>query len=300
MPSRPWAGAARMSGGGWIKLEKDLLTDPRVTRILGCACALQGVTHLLGCLAHLWIIADAHIGNDDVLPMGTDEINRVLGVQGLCEVLPQDWLKVIDSTHVKLPGYQAHNGPEAKKRALSRVRASNHREKSNANALQASAQRNAYALPDKTRLDETNKTPLPPFDIASVPGLDSAAWRDWLNYRKTKKPLRPASLPKAAAGMAALGNRQRAAVDFSIAQGYQGLIEPRSPLAKVAAAPDKSPIWNEARMRANAINFRAPGSLESPDAYLTQVKLAETRQRPALPVSLSNGIQALAARLTTP
>lgn len=133
---------------GWIKLEKDLLTDPRVIRMGAKLCngtALRGVTVVLGGLAHLWMLADTHIGNDDIIPLGADEINDVIGIGGFCQLLPQDWLQVIDSDHVKLPGFHTHNGTIAKERAQTAKRVQKHRNISNAAPLQA---RNARPLPD--------------------------------------------------------------------------------------------------------------------------------------------------------
>jgi len=64
-------------------------------------------------------------------------------------------------------------------------------------------------------------------DIA-VPGLNLAAWSKWVDYRKQiKKPIKAASIEAAQKKMAKLGNQQMAAVDNSIAEGYQGLYPPR-------------------------------------------------------------------------
>jgi hypothetical protein len=155
---------------GWIKFEKDLLTDPRTLRIAGIlkrrdcnASPLPGVTVVLGGLAQLWMIADTHIRNDDVLPLGVDEINEVIGVQGFCELLPTDWLQVIDPHHVKLPEYHAHNGTIAKERALNAKRVERHRKHSNGKPLHVG---NGKTLPDldldqdKTKTLRTPPTPL--------------------------------------------------------------------------------------------------------------------------------------------
>jgi hypothetical protein len=147
-----------MSGGGWIKFEKDLLTDPRVLamaeqlrsndKIEACcnAHALHHVTLVLGGLAQLWFLCDTHIGQDDVLPIGVNEINQFVGIEGFAQILPQDWLQVIDAHHVKLPNYHIHNGTVAKKTALTNKRVNRHRLQRNADALQPC---NADALPDQ-------------------------------------------------------------------------------------------------------------------------------------------------------
>ena len=156
---------------GWIKFEKDLRTDPRVLRIARelnrrfmfypadaevdrCnAYALPAVTLVLGALAQLWSLADSHAEND-VLRMSAEEVDEYLGITGFCSMMPADWLVEVDAHSVELPGFQAHNGPEAKKRALTQHRVERLRER-NADALPAS---NADALPDKTRQDKTRDT----------------------------------------------------------------------------------------------------------------------------------------------
>ena len=65
------------------------------------------------------------------------------------------------------------------------------------------------------------------FDVSTVPGLDLTAWADWVAYRQSlRKPLKEASFPAAAAVLAKLGSQQAAAVQHSIANGYQGIFEP--------------------------------------------------------------------------
>lgn len=156
---------------GWIKLEKDLETDPRVMRMgrslcrlfklfetdvageRGNACALPGVTLVCGALARLWIFADSHIRDDDTLDMSDVEINDLLGIPGFCALMPEDWLRVIDTHTVELPGFQEHNGVEAKKRALTQKRVTHHREKQQRDSVTG---RNALALPDQTRPDHSS------------------------------------------------------------------------------------------------------------------------------------------------
>lgn len=158
---------------GWIKLEKSLENDPRVMRMARAlsrnAHALQGcnashslaVTVIVGALARLWILADTHADGDDVLNLGAVEIDELVGVEGFCELMPEDWLEEVDDTSVKLPGFQEHNGTEAKAKAQNAKRQARHREKGKAvSALKGNASplrvRNAAPLPDQ---DQTKTTP---------------------------------------------------------------------------------------------------------------------------------------------
>ena len=162
---------------GWIKLEKDLLTDPRIIRIAHAlrqrfelseleaetnivesrnVTALPAVTVVLGALAQLWMLADTHIGEDNILSLGIDEIDQVIQIEGFCQLLPTDWLEILDSHHVKLPSFHEHNGTIAKTRALTAKRVTQHRNKVKRVAV---TRRNGQALPDqtqtKTRPDQT-------------------------------------------------------------------------------------------------------------------------------------------------
>jgi hypothetical protein len=210
--------------GGWIKLEKDLLTDPRLILVAKrCnAGALHGVTHALGCIAHLWMLADTHIGNDDILPLGVHDINHVLGVKSFAEILPQDWLQVIDSNHVKLPGFHIHNGTDSKKKAQTAKRVRRHRVSVNGNALQQS---NGRALPDQDQ-DQDQDHIRNPYPL----GLDAEAWQSWVTYRiKIKKTIRPVSYPAAMRELAKHGKDQPAVIEQSIAHGWTGLFALKGP-----------------------------------------------------------------------
>jgi hypothetical protein len=161
--------------GGWIKMEKDLLTDPRLLRIArwieddlqiektdtankawGCnAWPLPGVTVLLGALARIWMVADTHVGEDNVLALGIDEIDELVGLPGLCELLPIEWLQVIDSDHVKLPNFHAHNGTVAKETALTARRVTRYRNKKQRKGVTGS---NGQALPDRDLSQDLDHT----------------------------------------------------------------------------------------------------------------------------------------------
>lgn len=152
---------------GWIKLEKDRRDDPRVIR-MARELRNAGVTHerftssmhvtlVLGCLDVLWCYADTHVREDDTLDLGADEIDELVGLQGFCNLLPADWLEVLDTNRVKLPDFHAHNGTESKKKALNQKRQERHR---NDVALQELTQTSrtsvTAALPD---LDQTRPRP---------------------------------------------------------------------------------------------------------------------------------------------
>lgn len=69
--------------------------------------------------------------------------------------------------------------------------------------------------------------PALPFDSAAF----AEAWEDWQQHRTEKrKPITPLSAKKALADLAKMGEpRAIAAINHSIANGYQGIYEPDAP-----------------------------------------------------------------------
>jgi len=72
---------------------------------------------------HLWVYADTHLDQEDCLAMGVIDVDKFVGIDGFCEILPAKWLQVLDrDSCVKLPGYQAHNGSYERQNNLAAAR----------------------------------------------------------------------------------------------------------------------------------------------------------------------------------
>jgi hypothetical protein len=144
----------------WIKVEKDLANDPRVLRMASrlrnadVTLASRSKLVVIGALVTLWWYADTHIGDDDVLPIGADQIDELVGLTGFCEIMPADWLQIIDANSVKLVGYFAHNGSIAKARALTSRRQEAYRNNTKKSSRSSNAPVTPDALPDKIREDK--------------------------------------------------------------------------------------------------------------------------------------------------
>jgi|ERR1043166_4809485 hypothetical protein len=167
---------------GWIKLEKGLREDRRFTRIVDALLARENasvtsvtqmrfcehntVTQVLGALAQLWMFADSHIREDDTLDITSDEIDQLVGIEGFAKLMPADWLEVVDQHSVRLPDFQAHNGTDAKRKALTAKRVKRHRTRAAVSDV-TPEKRNGVtdALPDQTRPDQTR----PEKRVPSVP-----------------------------------------------------------------------------------------------------------------------------------
>jgi hypothetical protein len=309
--------------GGWIKWEKDLKDDPRVIRMasrLRNACVTQCDTEtvtgllgegifvamVLGGLSKLWGYADTHVRDDDTIELGIDDINKVVGIHGFAQILPEDWLEVIDLETVKLPGFHVHNGTIAKKKALTQKRVAKHRENVTLAALKSERKSNARVTPDtlpdqdrdKTKTESKSaSTEIAPRETESSIHerimLIKAKWpkgaghENWITAEKLIRNLvsdgtawavieagveRYAKHCKATNRMVADPGRWFA--DVSRPWLSDWTIPPK-PGQK--AAPNHDAAWAEAKTRAQAIGFREPNAVETPESYMTAIKFAESK-----------------------
>lgn len=201
---------------GWIKVEKDLESDPRM---ITAAAALEqrfqlvekmagegdgsnalrnvtqnlAVTVLIGALVRIWMVSDTHVGEDNVLPLSTDLIDKRVGVPGFCQLLPQNWLQILDPNCVKLPNFHGHNGTIAKKRSNNAERQARFRERQKEAAQSANNNtvtsgvtnglRNALPASPDQDLDQDlyKRNPLTPFQGAN--GANAPSGRKSRNLR---------------------------------------------------------------------------------------------------------------------
>lgn len=120
----------------------------------------------------------------------------------------------------------------------------------------------------------------------------------WLEYRKAiKKPLKPASIPLAQKRLAALGPQQMEAVEYSIANGYQGLFAPKSAKTVIRKINNDASEMLELRVRAEKIGFRIPRDGEDVISYRMFLTRAEdahfwAQKRNKTPTSIADLIGA--------
>lgn len=155
---------------GSIVISKDILTSARFRRVAKRLASRNGsnavtqrdVTLLLGGLTQLWIYADTHIREDNTLDLTPDEIDELVGITGFAEILPGDWLEILESDCVQLPDFLQHNGTTPRKKALAAQRQKRFRDRHKNNASNGSND-DSNALPrDVTRLSLPDPTlPVP-------------------------------------------------------------------------------------------------------------------------------------------
>lgn len=122
---------------GWIKFWKDMPSDPRVlaaaiklseryilaerspaggrdlTSNATCNAWRNAVT---GALATLWAYADEHIREDDTLPLTSQTVDAIVGLEGFFDVMPREWIDELDDGSIVLPGYCKKNSLIAKRK----------------------------------------------------------------------------------------------------------------------------------------------------------------------------------------
>lgn len=164
----------------WIKFDKDLVDDPRILRAAEALAERYTISvetvrsngfssgsdlpekesvsvmrnAVTGALLTLWVYADTHIRDGDLLPISTSAIDRMVGIDGFSELVGPDWVQETNhGTFSVLPGYCEKNGLITKEKRKSsnaerqRRYRQNHSQNSNANS-------NAVTNSNVTRPDQ--------------------------------------------------------------------------------------------------------------------------------------------------
>lgn len=298
---------------GWIKFDKEMAEDPRLMQAAwalleryvvarrstagGCDLSNGDASRfvgnaLRGALVTLWVYADTHIRDDDTLPCDAFALDAIVGLDGFCEVMPDEWLVVEADGGVRLPGYCVKNGLNAKRKRAEdgrertrrwRQRQGGNRDASRARHGEVSVtvdldqdQDHISSLRSESASASNGRSPPKGKGIAdalaaasAVPNLDADAWARWVQYRRSiGKTLKPASLPAAAKQLAKFGAQQSAVVEQSIANGWQGLFAVKAQVLALNAPQSKPssvdadgiPTWATPEERAEILASRAQES----------------------------------------
>jgi hypothetical protein len=277
---------------GWIKLEKDLRTDPRVLRMasqLGVTLDRHGcVTLVLGGLAQIWMLADTHVGNGDILPLGIDDINDIVGIQGFVQLIPQDWLQIVDADNVKLPGFHKHNGTVAKERAQGQKRNARYVKRRDDTPSQGSDAKTSLDLDlDLDLKEKLNKKKIAgrlPDDFFLTQERGDYAKQHGLDPGETYEAF--CDYWRAANGANAIKRDWEAAWRTWVRSPYN---QPKAngKALQPAQAPTEraSAEWSELLSAGRAEGLGEPYKLETPQAYAERLRGYRARQRPKLDTS---------------
>ncbi len=226
--------------GDWIKMRHDLPEDPAVITI----AAELGLTEdeVVGKLLRLWIWADKQTIDGNARGVTVAWLDRHIGVTGFAQaVVNAGWLET-NSGGIAVPKFDEHISESAKQRALTARRVARHRNQKGNAAIVISA------LPrEEKRREEKEEPPISPLKLPA--GFDTAAVatavEEWLAYRrKSGKPYKSAQTQiTKLLKEHETPERFIAAVEHSIAHGYQGCFGPHG------GKTDGTPIGQRGRIR---------------------------------------------------
>lgn len=133
------------------------------TRMRNADITLASRSHVATSLAmaamlDLWDFADANISQENLLPIGPDQVNELVVVENFCSYVPAQWLEIVGPDQVKLPEYYEHNGSTAKARGLAAHRQGKYRSQHNAGVTLPSR----GSVTGSSLRIRRSKSPLPP------------------------------------------------------------------------------------------------------------------------------------------
>lgn len=101
--------------GDWIKMQTNLLTHPKVVRMMSALKADK--FRIIGGLMSVWCLFDAHSEDGKLSGYSPETLDSMAAWEGFsAAMLAVEWL-FLDGETLHLPRFEAHNGLSAKKRA---------------------------------------------------------------------------------------------------------------------------------------------------------------------------------------
>jgi hypothetical protein len=212
--------------GDWIKLQHATPDKPEVFRI-GMELGIPP-EHVSGCLLRVWIWADIQTLNGNGICVTGVTLDRIACYAGFAQAMKKVGWLIGDEANYSFPNFDRHNGETAKTRAQTRDRVQKHR---NAKTVTPALPREEKRRED---IKEVNtKARFDPLSIVLPDCIPDLAWRKWVEYRKSigKKVQEQTwlGMAKKLAELNALGQSPERVIDESIANGWQGLFELKTP-----------------------------------------------------------------------
>lgn len=249
--------------GDWIKMRKELLTSPKVVRIMSACHADRFRT--IGGLFAVWSLFDEQTADGKLDAYTPEILDQIIGFSGLADAMMQvGWLVANEKNQLIAVNFDEHNGKTAKRRAAENVRKMSAR-------MSASG---ADKLRPKRREEKRRskkKIPLPPLD---VPDELKSICQDWLDYKQQRKEVYvPKGLQqfcgdvrKVAASHGAEEVRRR--MQSAMANNYQGWnFEP-----KAGSGSSGGKTWGQQRQQ-NTVDLLA--KLKAEDEAGGQARIAQ-------------------------
>jgi hypothetical protein len=139
--------------GDWIKMRADLLTHPKVVRIVSALKADK--LRVIGGLHAVWSLFDAHSADGTLDGYTAEALDDYIGWPGFCAAMVLvGWLEE-NGESLTTPRFDEHNGQSAKRRATETQRKRMARETGEMSAPNADKKRSR----EEKRREDTNTAP---------------------------------------------------------------------------------------------------------------------------------------------
>ena len=146
--------------GDWIKMRADLLTHPKVVRMMSALKADK--FRIVGGLMSVWCLFDAHSEDGRLSGYTPELLDTMVAWDGFAAAMVSiGWLHVGANESLELPRFDAHNGQSAKRRAQDADRKREGR-KTSASDADKKRTREEKRREEKKEQEEQKQEPLPP------------------------------------------------------------------------------------------------------------------------------------------
>jgi len=194
--------------GEWIKMRRELLTSPKVVRIMS-ACKADRLRTIGGLFA-VWCLFDEHT-EDGVLPgYGPEVLDAMVGFPGISQaMIDAGWIEILkENKGLRAANFIEHNGRTAKRRAQESVRKMSARHADAKRTRSSSSSSSKNDIPDSVSSNGKSS-------VCKPEEVDLQHWNDWIAVRKAKR-----SGPVTATALKLLAN-EAGKVGISVAEAVK-------------------------------------------------------------------------------
>ena len=168
--------------GDWIKMRSDLLTHPKIVRMMSALKADK--FRVIGGLHAVWCLFDMHSEDGQLDGYTPEVLDSYLGWVGFSDAMISiDWLEKGEGESLIAPRFEEHNGQSAKRRAQESSRKKEARKTSADDADKKRTREEKRREEKKDTTKQTRGTRLPAtLELSSDWGNEALQARvDWVN-----------------------------------------------------------------------------------------------------------------------
>lgn len=167
--------------GEWIKMRRELLTSPKVVRIMSALNADRFQT--IGGLFAVWCLFDEHTEDGKLVGYTTDLLDKIVGFPGISAAMVDvGWIAILNNGQgLHATNFEEHNGRSAKRRAQECVRKMSARNADKNRTRSYSSSSSKKSIPDDDFVTKRKIAVDKPSEVSQQ------HWDDWLAVRKAKR-----------------------------------------------------------------------------------------------------------------